>query len=230
MSSLVIAALLTGLFGGVHCVTMCGPISSVLCGGQRSERYGLAFNAGRLLSYTALGFAAGALGSWTVGHGLDPLRFALRVVAALAMLTVGLHLAGLPSSVRLLESVGAPLWRRLAPVARRLLPLRTPWHALAAGALWAFMPCGLLYAAVAMSASAYSAVDGARTMLAFALGTLPVMLGIALVATRFAKVLTRPIVRRTAGVVVLACGLWSTAGVAAQAGLVPNAFSPSCPH
>ncbi|MBX3232462.1 MAG: sulfite exporter TauE/SafE family protein [Labilithrix sp.] len=222
MSALVAAAALAGLFGGVHCATMCGPVTAVVCARERAGGHAIAFNAGRVASYTALGFLAGALGSWTVGHGLDPLRFALRAVAALAMLAVGLHLAGLPSYVRLVESAGAPIWRRIAPLARRLLPLRTPWHAFAAGGLWALMPCGLLYAALAMSASAYSAQGGALAMFAFAVGTLPIMLGLAALA---ARLMARPIVRRLAGLVVLLCGLQAFASVAAQAGIVPQTSS-----
>lgn len=227
MNPLLVPAFSMGLFGSIHCVTMCGSASSVLCGKRGSNS--LAFNAGRILGYATLGLAAGAVGSWTVGHGIDGLRFAFRALAATTMLMVGLHLAGLPSFIRLFESAGGPLWRRVAPIAAKLVPLRTAWHALAAGALWALMPCGLLYAALATSASAYSAVDGATTMLAFAAGTLPMMLGIGAVASRVAQQLRKGWVRRAAGALVLAFGVWSTAGVATQAGLFSFGIA-SCPH
>ncbi|MDF2697997.1 MAG: Heavy-metal-associated domain protein, partial [Labilithrix sp.] len=153
MSALVISGLLMGLFGGAHCVTMCGGVSSVLCAGSgRTSRYAFAYNAGRIASYTALGLVAGALGTLTFELGF--LRFALRVLAALCMLSVGLHLLGMPSFVKTLEAFGAPIWRRVAPAAKRLLPLRTPMQAFAAGLLWAFMPCGLLYGAMALAMSA----------------------------------------------------------------------------
>jgi sulfite exporter TauE/SafE len=218
MNQLLLPALSMGLFGSIHCVTMCGSASSVLC--AKKGRYSLAFNAGRVLGYVTLGFAAGAVGSWTVGHGIDGLRFAFRALAATTMLMVGLHLAGLPSFVRLFEAAGGPLWRRVAPIAARLVPLRTAWQALAAGALWALMPCGLLYAALATSASAYSAIDGAATMAAFAVGTLPLMLGVGALASRVAGLLQHGWLRRAAGGVVLAFGVWSTAGLAAQAGIL----------
>ena len=188
--SLIVPALLMGVFGGAHCVAMCGGVSSMLCsGGQdkrqgRSSGYSLAYNAGRVASYTLLGLVVGALGTLDLGLPMDVLRFGLRALAAVCMLTVGLHLIGLPSFVKALESVGAPLWRRVAPLARRLLPLRSPWHALAAGGLWALMPCGLLYGALALAASAESAAMGAATMGAFALGTVPVMLTVGVLAHR----------------------------------------------
>lgn len=227
MNPLLVPAFSMGLFGSIHCVTMCGSASSVLCAKKGSNS--LAFNAGRVLGYVGLGFAAGAVGSWTVGHGIDDLRFAFRALAATTMLMVGLHLAGLPSFIRLFESAGGPIWRRVAPLAARLVPLRTPWHALAAGALWSLMPCGLLYAALATSASAYSAVDGATTMGAFAAGTLPMMLGVGALASRVTGQLQKGWVRRAAGALVLAFGVWSSAGVASQAGIL-SFGAASCPH
>jgi sulfite exporter TauE/SafE len=227
MSPLLVPAFSMGLFGGVHCLTMCGSASSVLC--ARRGRFTLAFNAGRALGYTLLGAIAGAVGSWTVGHGIDGLRFAFRALAATTMLLVGLHLAGLPSFVGVFERAGAPIWRRVAPLATRLVPIRSAPHAIAAGALWSLMPCGLLYAALALSASAYSVADGASTMAAFAAGTSPIMLGAGALASRLAARAHTAGLRRAAGMLVLAFGVWSTAGVAMQAGVIPS-FGAACAH
>ena len=225
MNPLLLPAFSMGLFGSIHCVVMCGGASSALCAGSRPGRYTAAFNAGRVFGYAVLGLAAGAVGAWAVGHGLDPLRFAFRALATTIMLGVGLHLAGLPSFVRAIESAGAPVWRRVAPLARKLLPLRSPFHALAAGGLWALMPCGLLYAALALAASSYSAWDGATTMAAFATGTLPVMLGVGALIHRVAH---GPL-RRAVGIVMLAFGLWSIAALAGEAGVIPIAAA-ACHH
>lgn len=232
MSTLVVSALLMGLFGGAHCVTMCGGVSSLLCTGQPSpsSRYSVAYNAGRVASYTLLGLVVGSLGTLNLGVSMDVVRFGLRALAAICMLTVGLHLVGLPSFVKALEQAGAPVWRRVAPLARRLLPLRTPWHALAAGGLWALMPCGLLYGALALAASAESPSLGATTMAAFGLGTLPVMLAVGLLARRVVQAFARSWVRRSAGALVLAFGLWSTAGLAGQVGLTGGHAHACCPR
>jgi sulfite exporter TauE/SafE len=235
LSPLVVSAFLMGLFGGVHCVAMCGGVGGVLCSAAprcpsagaaregsplRTAPYWLAYNGGRVASYTLLGLLFGALGTLSTGvFPLDTVRFGLRAVAALCMLAVGLHLAGLPSGIKALESLGAPLWRRLSPFTKRFVPLRTPWHALVVGALWGLMPCGLLYGALALAASAESPAIGATTMAAFGLATLPVMLTMSAVAQTVSRWLARAWVRRAAGAVVLAYGLWSTAGVASQAGI-----------
>jgi sulfite exporter TauE/SafE len=167
-----------------------------------------------------LGLLFGSLGSLSTGvFPLEPMRFCLRAVAAVCMLAVGLHLAGLPSVVRGLESIGARLWGRVSPLTRRFLPLRTPLHALVLGGLWGFMPCGLLYGALALAASAESPTLGAATMGAFGIATLPVMLTMGAVAEGVSRWLARPWVRRVAGGIVLAFGVWSSAGVAAQAGI-----------
>jgi len=198
-----------GLFGGVHCATMCGGVASVVCARASGSRHAFAFNAGRVGAYTLLGVLAGAIGALPAGPNLDVLKVVFRAIAVLAMLTVGLHLVGLPSFVRALESLGGPLWKRIAPHAQRLLPIRSSGHALVAGSLWAFMPCGLLYAALAVAATAGSARGGALAMAAFGLGTLPTMASIALAARHVSRFFARGWLRRASGVVLLACGLWS---------------------
>jgi sulfite exporter TauE/SafE len=229
MIEVLAPAFVMGLLGGAHCVAMCGSASSALCSSSSSpRRLGLAYNAGRLVGYSVLGALVGALGALPPGGALDAVRYGLRVLAVVTMLSVGLHLLGLPSIVARLEALGGPLWRRITPLTRRLLPLRSVGGALAAGAVWALMPCGLLYGALALAATTSSALAGASTMAAFALGTMPVMLLVALVARRTVAVLGRLAPRRIAGVVVLAFGLWNMAGVAQQVGLAshPHACCP----
>jgi sulfite exporter TauE/SafE len=231
------SALLMGLFGGAHCAVMCGGVSSILCTPRLSPNaskksknsFTFLFNAGRIAGYTALGAVVASASQLPLPPAVfDTVRFGFRVVAALCMLTVGLHLVGLPSFTKKIESIGGPLWQRLAPIAKRLIPLRRRSHALLAGGLWAFMPCGLLYAALALSASATSITEGALTMLAFGLGTLPVMAGLGLVYGRLLAA-KGAVLRRAAGGIVLAFGLWSTIGVAQEA-TAPKRNHACCAH
>jgi sulfite exporter TauE/SafE len=220
---LVGSAFAMGLFGGVHCVAMCGGVVGVLCSARpncrnpRSPSYWLAYNGGRLVSYTVLGAAFATFSLLTTDAlGLDVVRWALRAIAAIAMLAVGLHLLGLPSMVTAVESLGAPLWRRVAPFGRRLEGIE---GAFLLGGLWGLMPCGLLYGALALAASAESPLHGAEVMAAFGLGTLPVMVTMSALAQTVARWIARAWVRRAAGILVLSFGLFSTAGVARQVGL-----------
>lgn len=221
MIAIVVSAFLMGLFGGVHCVTMCGGVVSVLCGATpRDGKYAALYNLGRVGSYTLLGLLFGALGTLSTGlFPLDGIRLALRALAAVCMLLVGLHLAGFASPVKRLEAIGAPVWRLISPAAKRLLPVRSAGSAIAVGALWGLMPCGLIYAALALATSAGSPLYGAATMAAFGAATLPVMLAMGAAAQTIARWLARGWVRRAAGVVVLGFGLWGSLGAAAQAGL-----------
>lgn len=219
----LLPAFLMGLLGGAHCVAMCGGASAALCGRERvagagpaSRGIGVGYNLGRVLGYATLGGIVGTIGALPLGGAVDTIRFTLRAMAAVCMLAVGLNLFGLPSFVGRLEAIGGPVWRGVAPIARRLVPLRSFPAAIATGALWALMPCGLLYGALAIAATSESPLAGAATMAAFALGTLPVMLTMTTLAARVAAALRRPIVRRAAGALVLAFGLWNSAGIARQ--------------
>jgi uncharacterized protein len=233
--ALLVSAFFMGLFGGAHCVTMCGGVVSVLCSATpralpRKTLYVLAYNAGRIAGYVSLGAAFGAIGSLSSGiFPLGGVRLALRGFAAVLMLAVGLHLAGFPSLVRSVEALGAPLWRRIRPLAERLLPIRSPLRAVVVGMLWGLLPCGLLYGALAIATSSGSAIGGGATMLAFGAGTLPVMLTMGAIAESVAVFARRPLVRRIAGAVVLAFGLWASVGVASQIRL-GTLGGPCCPR
>src|SRR6476661_8895449 len=74
------------------------------------------------------------------------------------------------------ELLGARAWRRVAPAIQRSLPRGPALRALSLGALWGFMPCGLVYSVLLVAAAAGSAARGGVLLLAFGLGTLPAML------------------------------------------------------
>ena len=81
-------AFVMGLFGGLHCVTMCGPIAAVLCTrGERTDRQAAAFtNLGRITTYSILGAAFGALGGEIARRvHLADAQLAMRLIAAAAL-------------------------------------------------------------------------------------------------------------------------------------------------
>lgn len=212
-------AFLVGLLGGVHCVGMCGGIVGTLTMGlPRAVRghlvaqlpFQLAYNAGRVAGYTLAGALMGGLGSLLL-QAL-PLQQAQRIlygVAALFMLAMGLYLGGWWRGLIWLERVGAPLWRRLEPLGRRLLPVSSPWQALGLGLVWAWIPCGLVYSVLIWCVSAGSAARGAALMLAFGVGTLPNLLGISFLAGAAARLGEALWMRRSAGLLVLAFGVYA---------------------
>jgi sulfite exporter TauE/SafE len=110
-----------------------------------------------------------------------------------------------------LESLGAPLWRRLQPLASRVTAGSGTARAYAAGLVWGWLPCGLVYAALLAASFAGSAARGAVAMAAFGAGTLPFLLAAGLAAARLGPLLRRRGVRLAAGSGLLAFGAWGLA-------------------
>ncbi len=109
----------------------------------------------------------------------------------------------------MLEKLGAKLWRHIQPLGKHLFPIRTPLQAYLLGLLWGWLPCGLVYAVVAWSLTTGNAYDGAMLMLGFGLGTLPAMLIAGKVFSFFKDWVKSPLVRTSAGIILIAFGLYS---------------------
>lgn len=174
----ILSAVLIGWLGGVHCLGMCGGIVSALTlSAPRAGRTKIlvAYNIGRCLTYVLLGMVVGLLGQFgTQALGVAPKL--LYVLANVLLVGMGLYLLGFPWLVRPLEQGGQTLWRRIEPLSRRLFPVNTVPRALGVGLLWGFLPCGLVYSALATAFALGSAGQGGLWMAAFALGTLPNLL------------------------------------------------------
>jgi sulfite exporter TauE/SafE len=215
-----LALLLIGLLGGTHCVGMCGGIVGALSmGAPAGFTLHLAYNAGRISSYAVAGAMVGALSeaSLTLSAPLSaqlPLRTLLYLFANLMLIALGLYLMGATRALAFSERLGQRLWRQLQPLSGRFLPVRSVAQAFPLGLLWGWLPCGLVYSALATAFSSGSAWQGAGLMLAFGLGTLPNLLLAGLFAARLKDCLRRPVVRLTSGLVVLGFGAWGLFGVA----------------
>src|SRR5574340_1160591 len=195
----LLAALLAGLLGGVHCVGMCGGIVAAFSfradGSAPPFRLHLAYNLGRVSSYTLFGALAGALGASLKLTGLMPVQ-------------IGLYLAGFNQWVLVFERAGGALWRQVKPLFQKLLPVRSLPQAVVAGMAWGWLPCGLVYSILVSALAAGSATSGAALMLAFGLGTLPNLLGMALFARQIQPFMQQLWVRRAAGITVAGFGVW----------------------
>lgn len=210
----LLSALLVGFFGGVHCVGMCGGIVGALTLGLperlRASPAGvwpfhIAYNLGRITSYTVAGALAGGLGAGLLQlTDLRQAQLVLQVFAAAFMAALGLYLGGWWSGLRHVERMGGALWRRVEPLGRGLLPVATPARAFLLGLLWGWLPCGLVYSVLIWALSAGGAWQGAQLMLAFGIGTLPNLLLMGVLAAKLATFVRQPWPRRVAGGLVLA--------------------------
>ncbi len=215
LAPLLVSALILGLLGGGHCLGMCGGLMGALTLAipkeQRSRRFRLllAYNLGRILSYATAGLLIGLAG-WAVAN--SPAAMFMRVLAGLLLICMGLYLAGWWSGLTRIESLGRGLWRHIQPVANRLLPVSSLPRALLLGALWGWLPCGLVYSTLLWAASQGNALDSAVLMLAFGLGTWPVLLATGLAAERVTALLRKRSVRMAGGVLVMLFGIWTLPG------------------
>jgi len=207
----LLSAFVVGLLGGVHCVCMCGGIVGALSFGLPAERnlpILLAYNVGRISSYTLAGAIMGALGFYF--SGLLPVQAAQRVLlsfAGLFLILMGLYLAGWWNALSRIERAGGVLWRRIEPLGRGLLPVRSVRQGLLLGLLWGWLPCGLVYSALVWTVSAGGALQGAMLMLAFGLGTLPNLLLMGVAAAQLNRWVKQPAVRGVAGTLVMLFGV-----------------------
>jgi len=211
----LLSALILGLLGGGHCLGMCGGLMGALTLAipkeQRSRRFRLllAYNLGRIFSYACAGLLIGLAG-WAVAN--SPAAMLLRVVAALLLMCMGLYLAGWWSGLTRIEGLGRWLWRYVQPVASRMLPVTSLPRALLLGALWGWLPCGLVYSTLLWSASQGNALHSAVLMLAFGVGTWPVLLATGLAAERTTALLRKRGIRIVGGLLVMLFGLWTLPG------------------
>lgn len=213
-----LAVFLIGLLGGTHCVGMCGGIVSAMTvnvvrmpgeGASREWPLHLAYNLGRISSYTLAGAAMGAIG--TVGmlfNDILPIQLGLYVAANLMLVALGLYLTGFTRALSGVERAGHHLWARIQPLTRRFLPARNVAQAFPLGLLWGFLPCGLVYSVLATALVTGAAERGAMLMLAFGLGTLPNLLLAGLLLRRLKEVVRNRAVRAGSGLVVLAFGVY----------------------
>lgn len=209
----IMAAFFIGLLGGVHCLGMCGSIVGVLAAqlpqGKAHWPFHLAYNTGRLASYTLAGALAGALGqAGLLLRDSVPVQHLLFGLSSLMLVALGLYLAGLWGFVRRIEQAGGMLWRRIQPLTRGLFPVVTPLRAGLLGMAWGWLPCGLVYSVLVTALASGSAAQGALVMLAFGLGTLPNLLAIGLFWESIRRWVQSPRVRLAAGMLVAGFGVY----------------------
>lgn len=190
---LLIASLgFLGSFG--HCLGMCSPLTVALSLSHQSSNgsrwqqqlwFNLLLNVGRVVSYAIVGAAIGGLGSVLIAGGqlagLDSiLRRGLAIFTGLLLIWFGLSNINpkfLPT-VPVIHPVQGQLHDRFQTLMLNLAQ-STHWGTPALlGMIWGLIPCGFLYAAQIKAAETGTLWQGATTMVAFGVGTMPVMLGV----------------------------------------------------
>jgi sulfite exporter TauE/SafE len=219
MTTTLLAALIAGFAGSAHCFGMCGGVAGAL--GMRARQNSaspfqgslraLLYHVGRIGGYASVGAIGGAFGH-SAHWALSLTRFeaALRITAGVLTLLIAVRLLTRWNAFAPLERLGARLWIKLQPVSRRA-SLSNHWSgSLATGLLWGWLPCGLVYSVALMTFTTASALDGAAVMVAFGLGTLPMMASASLLlAGAWPKLTQKHWFRATAATVLFVCGTWT---------------------
>lgn len=180
-----------GLLSGVHCIGMCGGI-------MLTQKNAVAYNAGRLLSYTVVGAVFGAIGT-VITYDMQFKSMLFTICGGLVVI-IGLMMWGVP------------FLRQISPELTK--PCRFKGgRPLVIGLLTGLMPCGALASMWLFAAASGSAAKGAESMFAFGLGTCVFMLAFgafcALVPAKYNKYILKvsTVLIVSLGLILLSMGI-----------------------
>jgi len=197
--------MLLGFFGSFgHCAGMCGPLvvafsmSDSATPPPRSRwlavlaalSFQLRLNLGRLIGYSVIGVILGHVGSAAIAGGQllgvgSGFRQLMAIVTGLLLIWFGILNINpqLLPPIPWLAPIVAWLHRWLGWGMQRFAKISGWGSPILLGSLWGLIPCGFLFVAQLQAVSSGTAWLGGLTLLAFGLGTVPVMLGIGLSTT-----------------------------------------------
>jgi sulfite exporter TauE/SafE len=209
----LISAFLIGLLGGTHCVVMCGGIVSAISiqqpGSPPSVKRTIFYNLGRVNSYVIAGMIFGGIGFALENFAdIKASQLYLSLFASSILILMGLYVAGWLNWILKIEYLGQHVWKRIEPIGRKWIPIQKDYQAYLVGMVWGWLPCGLVYSVLIWAISSTSWLNGGLIMLAFGLGTLPNLFAMVLFANNIATNLKKPWVKKAAGLLIIAFGLY----------------------
>ena len=217
--AILFTALSIGFFGSTHCLFMCGGIASALSfaiplpqSQWKLAAYPILFGLGRISSYALAGaIFAGLSSHFRIVMG-DGSILLVRGLAGLMLVLMGLYVANWWRVLTHLETITGGIWKKISPLMDKLKPIDHLWKAFGIGALWGWLPCGLVYSALIWSSAADNATQGALAMLFFGLGTMPALFATGRFASAFQGLFQNAGYRQLAGFFIILFGLWTLFG------------------
>lgn len=229
------SAFIIGLLGSGHCIAMCGGITTMLTSALPNEKYDgnqkipvnnqpvysnekqtqpskftlvFCYNLGRIASYSLLGAIVGFTGSIAAKNIGLPLA-GLRILSAVFVILLGLYLGQWLMWLNKIEALGKKLWQHISPLASKVIPVNTPLKAFGLGAIWGWLPCGLVYSTLTWALASSSIIEGASIMFFFGLGTLPALLTLSIGFTSIKNILVNPTLRKMMALSLISFGIYS---------------------
>ena len=203
------AAFVIGLFSSLHCIGMCGSIIGTLTYSLSQELRSnkrilfsivLSYNLGRVASYAIAGAVVGLLSlPFTEGQA----HRLLQLASATIMTGAGLYIGGWFPRFAYIEKMGSRFWKLIEPFGRKMIPVKTRSQAMLFGMVWGWLPCGLIYTALALAATTGNVVHSAMTMLAFGLGTLPAVVGVGIMTSWLARLSKAKLFKQAVGIMFI---------------------------
>ncbi len=225
------SAFIIGLLGSGHCIAMCGGITTMLTSALSSNKYNnnqpipinnqsehkvqaskttliFCYNLGRIACYSFIGAIVGFTGAIAAKNIGLPLA-GLRMFSAVFVILLGLYLGQWLMWLNRIEVLGKRLWQYISPLASKAIPVNTPIKALSLGAIWGWLPCGLVYSTLTWALASTSIVKGASIMFFFGLGTLPALLTLSIGFESIKNLLVKPRLRKMMALLLIFFGIYS---------------------
>lgn len=208
------SAFIIGLLGSGHCIVMCGGISTMLTTAisqtAENKKYRIVFsyNLGRIVSYSLIGGLV-ALTSSMAAKSIGFPVVALKSIAGIFLILLGLYLGQWLMWLSHIEHLGKKLWQYISPNTKKFIPIKNNRSAFALGALWGWLPCGLVYSTLTWSLASANAINGALIMFFFGLGTLPALLSVSLGTISVKSLLGNALFRKSAAVLLILYGIYT---------------------
>jgi len=207
------AAFIVGFLGAGHCVGMCGGITTMLTSAidiknKTASKLSiiLSYNMGRISTYALIGAIAGFTGSLAAKNIGIPVA-ALKFIAGIFLILLGLYIGQWLMWLTKVEQLGKNVWNILSPLSKNILPVKSAKGALALGAIWGWLPCGLVYSTLTWSIASGSTFNGALIMAAFGLGTLPALLTVSFSVVKLKDMLTNCYYRKFMAICLIFYGI-----------------------
>lgn len=214
--ALLSGAFFIGFAAQTHCVGMCGPVIGILGMNNSYKRIPAAilYNLGRISTYTLLGVIGGLIAASV--SDITTIQYVIRYIAGAIMIFIALQLFGMPQFLGIIERPFQYIWKPLQKFSQRFFPIRTALGTYTVGMIWGLLPCGAVYGPLAVAMGAGSVAKSAGIMFAFGLGTLPIMIGLAIFGTFVGHFFAKKGIRMIAGIIVLIMAIYYLGWIAPQ--------------
>jgi len=213
ISSPIFIALFIGLFSSLHCISMCGSIIGTLSFSLKPEirqnkvkmtAFIFSYNLGRIFSYMLAGLIVGLIESLlSLPFGDEHGHQLLKIISAIIITGAGFYIAGWFPSFAYIEKTGSHFWKTIEPYGRKLIPVTSLKQAFLFGMVWGWIPCGLVYTALALSATAGDISTSILIMLAFGVGTLPAVMRTGMVSSFISRLSSLKITKQVVGMLLV---------------------------